>query len=302
MDIVRLLNFMDSLRYERSLNQEKYLNEVVSQRQYYRYLYRESEPPFEIILKLSKKLNLSIDRLIDKFQEDTQKENKQVQEYFNYVINKKNDEAQTLFSILSSKPIICDENSKFMISGKALFDFYTNTLSKRELILKLKKIIEFDKLIKHDFLQDVELYMLGIIMEYSDNDRDLILNRIMFLNEEKKLFTFGNRLYNSQLYFWIIKNLGRLKRLNDVIKLSSEAIVYCHKEYTFYLLEYFYYYKALAYYKLNDTINFESELFKTIEILRLLEIEKRKKFEDVIFKDTGKNIRDYYLEKLKQQS
>jgi len=285
-----------------NLNQEKYLHDVVSQRQYYRYLYGESEPPFDIVLKLSKKLNLSISRLIDKFQEDTQKENKQVQKYFNYVINKKNDEAQVLFSQLSSKPIISDENSKFVTSGKALFDFYTNTFSKRELIVKLKNIIEFDKLIKHDFLQDIELYMLGLIMEYSDNDRESILNRIMFLNKEKKLFTFGNRLYNSQLYFWIIKNLGRLKRLNDVIEISIDAISFCHNEYSFYLLEYFYYYKALAYYKLGNTIKFEKELFKTIEILNFLEIEKRRKFEDVILSDTGKNVRDYYLEKLKQQS
>ena len=90
----------------------------------------------------------------------------------------------------------------------------------------------------------------------------------------------------------------------EVIRLQRAEPIFetRHNEYTFYLLEYFHYYKALAYYKLDDTVRFESELFKTIEILNLIEIEKRKKFEDVILKDTGKNIRDFYLEKLKQQS
>ncbi len=189
MDIVRLLNFMDSLRYDRNINQEEYLHDIISQRQYYRYLYGESEPPFDIVLKLSKKLNISIDRLIEKFIVDTEKENKQVQQYFNCVINKKLDEAQVLFSLLSKMNIKDKENKKFMSLGKTLYDFYTNVISKRELIFVLKNTIVFDKIIKLDFLHDIELYMLGLIMEYSDNDRELILNKILFLNKEKKIFT-----------------------------------------------------------------------------------------------------------------
>lgn len=53
MDNVKLINYMENLRYERNLTQEEYLFDVVSQRQYYRYRKGESEIPLEIIDKLA---------------------------------------------------------------------------------------------------------------------------------------------------------------------------------------------------------------------------------------------------------
>ena len=58
MDNVKLINYMENLRYERNLTQEEYLFDVVSQRQYYRYRKGESEIPLEIIDKLANKLKI----------------------------------------------------------------------------------------------------------------------------------------------------------------------------------------------------------------------------------------------------
>ena len=67
MDNVKLINYMENLRYERNLTQEEYLFDVVSQRQYYRYRKGESEISLEIIDKLANKLKIPYSRHIARY-------------------------------------------------------------------------------------------------------------------------------------------------------------------------------------------------------------------------------------------
>lgn len=297
MDVVKLLIFMDNLRYERKLTQETYLQDIISQRQYYRYLYGESNPPLEVIIKLSKKLNLAIDRLINQYKLDEENEGKEVQKYFNYVINKELDKAKAMFIELSNKKIMNNINKMFIDLAKTLFDFNIGTISKIELVERVKKIIDFERLMKNEVLNDIELYMLGLIMEYSNRDRKNILEKILYLRKRGKILASGNRLYNTQVYFWITKNLGRLNMLYKVIEISEKAIEYCNKEYSHYLLEYFYYYKMLAYHKLENRLLFENGLMELIKILYTLKSEKVDKFRAIILQDTGLNIDEFFKSK-----
>lgn len=290
MNTVKLLYLMDEMRYERNLIQEDYLDGIISQRQYYRYLHGQSVPPFEVILKLCNRLEFSINRLLIMLEEGETKENSLAQEYFNAIIKRDLKNATLIHKQIAKIEFLNDHNRKFVKLGSILLDFYKKHITKIELVARIRDEINVKKLMENSVLHDVELYMLGILMEYSDNDREEVLAKILKLIENNKIQTFGNRLYQAQLYFWIIKNLGRVKKLNEVIQLSDQAIEFSKNEHSYYLLEYFYYYKFLALYRIHD----ESKMYMTLKQLSLfLKSIKPDLIDDYrrkVYKDTGLHI------------
>jgi hypothetical protein len=52
-------------------------------------------------------------------------------------------------------------------------------------ILKVK--IDYVNTMKKQILHDSELFILGVIMEYSDDDREIILNKVDQLRQNNKL-------------------------------------------------------------------------------------------------------------------
>jgi len=288
---------MENLRYERNLTQEEYLFDVVSQRQYYRYRKGESEIPLEIIDKLANKLQIPYSRLIQQYMEEIQKGKKLVQEYFNLDINKKSKEAETLFARISDKNLIDDDSKTLTKKGKILCDYYRGFYSKIELVTLLKEHMKYDELMKCEALHDFEIYLLGLVMEYSEPDREKILNKLIYIFEQNKVLSGGNIVFNLQVLFWIVKNLGKMKKYNDLIRMSQYSIEYANNGFSFYCLEYFHYYKALAHLRTEDKISFSDELYKAIIICMYQPEEKRDKFFSTILKDTNINAYDFIKSK-----
>lgn len=301
MDIVKLLNYMENLRYDRKMNQEFYLHDVISQRQYYRYRSGESEVPFEVIIKLANKLQIPLLKLISNFQAYTARENDLVREFLSLVMNRKLDEAKKLMRGKRDLLLIDDEIKVFYQIAVVLYKHHSNQMTTLDMVNSLKTESDFQNIMKKEVLHDSEIYLLGIIMEYSEEDRKLVLEKIISLRANNKLLLGGNILFNSQVFFWILKNLGRLNRYNEVIKFANEAIEYNKKNYSYYSIEYFYYYKALAYYRLGNTSEFEKALTNTICFLTNLDSQKRKHFSEMIKKDTNIDYKKYFIERFEKE-
>lgn len=286
MKIENLLIFMDSMRYERKLTQEEYLDSIISQRQYYRYLYGESIPSFEVVVALSNRLGLQFDRLLTAYNYKKEKTKKDATLFFNLVIKKDFIQAIDMYEKLENMKGV-DATTKLIIDiGYSILQFYTGNFTKEKLIDNLKNIIDFEDLIKKTTIQDLETYVLGVIMEYSDTYRELILNKLISLSSEEKIINFVNSNYSNQVYFFIIKNLGRLSRYRELIKESSKAIEKIKKKYSYYLLSDIYYYKALAHYRLGEMCLFQEELSQCVKILQIENKKKYLRFKKEIFKDT----------------
>ncbi|MDD4069164.1 MAG: hypothetical protein PHF05_01805 [Candidatus Izemoplasmatales bacterium] len=301
MDTVKLLNYMDNLRYARKMSQEAYLHNVISQRQYYRYRRGESEVPFEVIVKFSNKLQIPLFKLISAFQSHAEKENLIIRQYFNLIISKQLNEAKSFLSKQADLLFIDEETHLFFNLSNVLLDFYSKDLTSEEMVVLLKREVDFTRVMKKDILHDSELYLLGVIMEYSDEDREAILKKIGGLIRNNRLLLAGNPLFDLQVYFWLVKNLGRLQRYDEVYEMADFALEYSKKNYSYYLVEYFHYYKALAYYRNNNMIDFENELSKALYVLLQLEKYKRDHFFEVINKDTNIKCKEFLLKKLEEE-
>jgi len=298
MDIVKLLNYMENLRYDRKMTQEVYLDNVISQRQYYRYRSGESEVPFEVIVKFANKLQIPLLKLISSFQTYSEREKLIVKEYFDLVVNKRISEAKQFISKQKHLLLLDEETQIFYYVSQVLLNFFQNKISALQMIEQLKEKMGFEAVMKKEVLHDIEIYFLGLIMEYSDDDREIVFQKIDYLRKNNKLLFGGNPLLDAQVYFWIIKNLGRMNRYQELIAIANTAIEYTKKNYTYYLKEYFHYYKALAHFRLNQEDKFEEELFNTLLILYQLDEKRRQHFLEIIKKDTKINCKMFFIEKI----
>jgi len=299
MDTTSLINYLETLRYQRKLTQEEYLHDIISQRQFYRYTKGESEVPFEVIDKLIERLGIPYLNVITQFTEETKKDKKLVQEYFNLVMNKKYQEAECVFERIDKSNLIDDDSISLAKAGKAIYTFYKGFFSKLELCTQLKENMKYDMLIRKETYHDFEIYLLGLIMEYSEKDRPIILKKLIQVLTDKKMYIRDNMVYMMQVYFWVIKQLGRDKKYNKVIYVAEKAIFVSNKYYSFYCLNYFHYYKALAHKKLNQMIEFEEDLYKAIILCFYRSKDRDEKFVNTIYKDTGINGIDFVKSKCK---
>lgn len=301
MDIVKLLNYMENLRYDRKMTQDFYLDGIISQRQYYRYRSGESEVPFDVIVKFANKLEIPLLKLISTFQTETEKEKEIVSELYNLILDRRLSEASQLMKKHKKMMLLDEETQKFYYLAMILFKRYSNKISNEEMINQLKTEVGFDNIMKKEVLHDTEIYLLGMIMQYSDKDREIVFNKIELLRKKNKLLLGGNVLLNLQLYFWILKSLGRLNRYDELLEIADDAIDYSQKNYSYYSVEHFHYFKALAYFKKGMNTSFEEELLKTIFILVQRDEHKRNRFFDIIKKDTDVVCKDFVLKKIERE-
>ncbi len=95
---------------------------------------------------------------------------------------------------------------------------------------------------------------------------------------------------------------GMYKDFNQVIKLCDIAVERGKENKQYYLWEYFYYYKALAYFRLEDFRNFELNLFRCYNVLHMEGNNKKiEKFTSWIEKDFDIVFHTFIMKYMKKE-
>jgi transcriptional regulator with XRE-family HTH domain len=254
MDTQKLANYIESLRYKRKLKQEEFIEKVTSPRQYQRYRSGESQMPISVIYKFANKLNINPRKLLIEYDEQVIKESKDVECFFNLVIRKKIVEANQMMSKFYKYIFIDEGNLSFFEITKALLDFYAGSRTRVYMIDKIKVLIQYQSIIKDSLINDWELFGLGILLEHSREDSQEILDKLLSLKSRNLLYASGQSLFsNLQIYYWVVKNLGKLGKYKDVIDNSTKAIELCERNYSYYSIHQFFYFRALARYRIDES-------------------------------------------------
>lgn len=302
MNSLKLINFMENLRYDRKISQENYLDGIISQRQYYRYRSGESEIPFEVITKFAEKLNIPIANLLEQFDNEYSSEITKTLTFFHLVSNKDNDLAYKEYTTMKNHVFISAVNENFFNCSKVLLDFYANRIRQDDLVREISKMLDYPKVMKKSAFPDDEIYMLGLLMEYSDKDRKAILKKLYDVLRNNNNLLGGNVSAEFRVYFWMIKNFGKIELYHEVIEMCEIAIKKCEMNYMHYLLDYFHYYKALAHKRLGEEEAFEHHLVRAILNLEHRTPSVKQKFYEQIVKDTGIDPADFAIERFAKNS
>ena len=302
MDSLKLINFMENLRYDRKISQENYLDGIISQRQYYRYRSGESEIPFEVIASFAEKLNIPISGLLEQFDGEYSHENNTTLNFFNMVASKDIENAYKQYQSMKNHIFISTVNENFFRCSKVLLDLYAGRILTDDLVKEVSKLLDYPKVMKKSAFPDDEIYMLGLMMEYSDKDRKAILKKLYEVLRNKGQLLGGNVSAEFRVYFWMIKNFGRAEQYHEVIEMCELAINKCEAFYMHYLLEYFHYYKALAHHRLGEQEAFEHHLVQAVLNLEHRPLSTKEKFYEQIVKDTGIDPADFAIERFAKNS
>ena len=177
--------------------------------------------------------------------------------------------------------------------GDILLNYYSGEIKHDLFVALYCKILQVKETLEKETLTNLEIYFLGILMEYDDCHRVEIVCKFNKLNKEGQFILNGDCRYIIQTYFYYIKNLGRLEMYNDVVDVAEDAIKYLDKISSFYLRTDITYFLSYALYLLKNGKKFIQTIESLKHCLYYSKIEKSLVIEQMIIRDTGKSINNH---------
>lgn len=285
---MEIANYLEKIRYGRKMSQEDFVDGVCSLRQYQRYRSGECEITYEKIDRFAVKLGIPTKTLMHEFEQESTKQYNMIDEYYNSVVNKDLKIAQDLRIKLEKDIIFGEERIQYFHHALILHDYFLGKLSKEETLKRTEEMINFPAIMKQNFYTDIEVLILSFMISLVEFDeKNKLLKKLTSLFETEDTILSGE----SDLVYALI--LMRLAKIHGVLKNFPKVIQLCdiginrgirYKQY--YLMEYFYYYKALSHFKLEEYALYEEALFRCYNVLHMEGNPKKiEKFTSLIEED-----------------
>lgn len=273
MDLSYSKNFalyFDRLRYEKGLTQEAFVDQIISMRQYRRYLSGSSYMPHDIITKFSERLGYRPQHIILEFEGEKIQEAKRINTFYNLVANKGYKEAYQMMEEYPFEKVIDPYNKLFYQHAVHYLFYRTLKMSEAELLEKTLDLIDYPQILNRSTLSSIEMVILSSLIGVSSfKETDLVAKRLLVFSDHPNRIYSGNSEHMQTLVLYrIAEYYGRNKRYEEVIKTCDKAIDFNRNIRSYYLLDFLFYFKALAYYRLEDEEAFEESLFRAYVTLR----------------------------------
>ncbi len=304
MNSMELSNYLEKIRYGRKLTQEDFVDGVVSLRQYQRYRSGECEIPYEKIEAFANKLGIPSRKLINQFEQAKNIQAKLLNQFYNAVANRDYENIQDLKNEIAKDVIIDEEKKTYFNHALILDDFIQKRISEDEAFEKTMNLIDYPEILKQDYFTDIEVLILSSLLNYLKLPRrNTLLQRLtdLFDNESSIMSGGYDDVMHALILMRLSKSHGIVKNFSEVIRFCDLGISKGMERKTYHLWEYFYYYKALAYFRLEDYVNYEDSLFRCYNVLHMEGNKKKiELFTGYIEKDFNINFHNFVLNYLKK--
>jgi transcriptional regulator with XRE-family HTH domain len=294
-----LIIYIERLRIARHISQETFVDGVVSIRQYRRYLKGESEVPFSVIHQLTSKLGLKTDTILREFEVAKVEETIKLNKLYNLCINYDHVKFAELAKTISADQIIESANILLYEHSMLLNKFYTKKISLEEIGRMSKELIDYPLVLEKGAINTIELLILTFLIDVlPEEDQIKIISKITeYLYNSAIVVSGGNEKVLTLILARLAKHSGIKESYEEVIKFANLAIKRNKTLLSYYLMDYLYYYKSLAYHKLGDQKNFEISLTKCFNILYFEGIDRKiAKFKSLINEDYDIDFESFVLD------
>lgn len=291
--------YIEQLRSARHISQLSFVEDVVSLRQYRRYLKGESDIPFNIVHQLTSKLGLKTDSILREFEVAKIEETRKINKLYNFAVNYAFDDFVKLNKDISEEHLIEQTNSLLYKHSLTLYDYFRKAITPIQVADINKNLVNYPNVLEQGVLNTIELLILTFLIDVSSlEDQNKIIEKLSkYINDSRIIISGGNDKVLTLILARLAKHSGILENYEQVIKFCDKGIDRNKLLLSYYLMDYLYYYKSLAYYKLGDQKNFELSVNK---IFNILEFEgndnKIKKFIRLINEDYHIDFRNFVLE------
>ena len=271
--------YFDMLRFHRNMTQESFTADIVSLRQYRRYLKGQYQIPQYVVNQLSNRLGFKPEYLLLEFEASKIKETQLVNNYHNFVVSYDFENAKLLRTSLSSNQFLDENNKHIFTYASLLFDYYVHKLTETSLISSIKDLVNYQSVIKNTSFSSTEIIILTSLLSLNSfNEKEQIVKLLReFLENEKFIISGHNQKTILLCLYRLADYSGMNKNYTDVIEFCKKGINYCNSLKFHYLLEDFFYYSALAYYALNQIDLANESLYNCYCILQIENNPAKKK-------------------------
>ena len=294
--------FLERLRFARNISQEAFTDDVVSIRQYRRYLSGESDIPFQIIAKLTSRLGVKTDNLLREFEVAKLEETNAINKLYNLAVNYSQDEFIEFSKKIPLDHIIEHSNRMMYQHSIIINQMFTNKITKLEAANANAKLINYPKMLNQQIMTSVEMLILSSFLDlFDESQHQKIIEKITdYIKDQSTVISGGNEKFLSLILARLAKYMGVKQDYESVIKYCDQGIKRNLEAKSYYLMDYFYYYKSLAYYRFGDLESYEKNLVNCFNVLQFEGNDKKiEKFTNLIDKDYDISfesfVTNYYL-------
>lgn len=303
MNSMEISNYLEKIRHGRKMTQENFIDGVCSMRQYQRYRSGDSEIPYEKIELFAKKLGIPAQKIFNEYKKEKDIQGKLVSNFYNAVATQDKDQIKALDKKLESDILIDKEHKLQYRFAKTRNELLTKHISKADYIHRISNLINYPQVLKQSYYTDVEVMVLNSLLETLEGkELKRLLKKLdeLFETQTSILSSGGDFIY-SVLIMGLAKNYGKYKQFDRVIYYCDLGIEKGKIFKQYYLFDYFYYYKALAYRALGDIEACEASLFKCYNVLHMEDNpQKTKQFTTWIEKDFDIVFHTFIMKYLKK--
>jgi hypothetical protein len=291
--------YLEQLRSARHISQLSFVEDIISLRQYRRYLKGESDIPFSIVAMLASKLGLKTDSILREFETARLEETKTMNNLYNLAVNYAHKEYNTLLKTINPENIIESSNLLLYKHSITIHDYYRKAITVPQVREINKDLVNYPSVLDQGVLSTSEMLILTFLIDVMPvEDQNKIIGKLSaYLNDQLLIISGANDKVYTLILARLAKHSGILESYHKVIEFCDLGINRNFNFFSFYLMEFFFYYKSLAYYHLGDDENFQLSLKRCFNVLEFEGNENKiKKFVNLINDDYHIEFKDYVLE------
>lgn len=263
--------FIEKLRAYRNLTLEEFLHDIVSIRQYRRYLSGDSTLSYLILDQLATRLGFSAEYVIMELETEKIKQSKSVSDLYNSIVTNDLERAKNLFLEIDERHLISENSVLLFKHSKNMFDYVSGINSQLVTINRTKKLINLDQLLKRKALSSSELLIL-VSFFYFDKYKEIniIAERLASYVDNHISIVTG---HNIKVVTLVLEELSRyysiISNYEKMLYYATEGIRYSQSIKSYYLLSRLYYLAGAASHELNLLDQRDKHLTGCLHILNV---------------------------------
>lgn len=285
--------YLDKLRISRNLSRDKFVEGILSERQYRRYLKGESSMPNDKVASLVGRLGLDLTYVYSNFFNFETEERKIVEKIYNYIQNMDFKNANLLLTNNEIDVFRNETNEKLFHICKTIVEKELSIKPAKLSVVIMQDLIDYPDCLQHKEISFNEiialLFISGNIL--SENNDDSILNFLTTMVESNSIRNSLNRLqWLPSVYFTIARSHGILGHYEKVLSIAKKGVDFCLRNEIMNSLIHLLYLKSYSNFKLNNSNECVIDVRHIFELLKLQDNENRTKhFSVLIEKHMGLN-------------
>jgi transcriptional regulator with XRE-family HTH domain len=290
--------YLERLRAARNISQETFTENVVSLRQYRRYINGESDIPFQIIHNLTTKLGVKTDNLLRELENVKVEETRLINKLYNLAVNLAHDEFIKLSQEVPLEHIIEKSNQLLYQHSVILDNLYQKKLTKFEAATQNAILINYPKILNQKIMTSIEMLILSSFLDVFDvTQHEQIIAKIKdFISDNSLVISGGNDMMMSLVLARIAKYYGIKENYSAVLEYCNIGIQRNIQLKSYFLMDYFYYYSALVHYELKNMELYEKCIVECFNVLHFEDnADKIQKFTNLINEDFNIEFRDFVI-------